>query len=216
VREKTRLLKTLPAWFAGGWGVTKKAADFKKWGAVKKLRLDQAALLCVGVEPDETDYDSVFSDYGKDPRTDEVLYFLEDVFQAIERGLGLPSEDDAELSQADLHAWVAKSRYKIARGYRRMLDERMKERIEVPSSQNSIAHASHNSTPLHKSSLKLHARIILAMAMSKYGLESETDIAKVAKQIEHDVHLRGLTAETRSIVKLLRLGLAQEADETSW
>lgn len=206
-----RRLKTMkerkPAWFAGGWNVASKRGGFAQWCKRESLTLNEVALLSAGIDPSETDFDKVFLEYGKDSRTDEVLYYLEYVYDSIARGLNLDLDCPKTVPLLEIYAWIKSNRFSIDPMFRKALDTRFKGNALSETFRVGTGRSGEKS--MHGATYKLHARILFAIAKSKFGLEDAAQISRVAREIERAVHLEGMTAEPKLIRGLLWGGFEQ-------
>lgn len=93
-----------------------------------------------------------------------------------------------------------------------MLRDRQK-RLSRNKPKATVVGSPAEEIPLHKSSLKAHARILCAVAMAKYGLVDNATVARVAKVIVQDGDLQGMCFDIRVVRNLLRLGLRNREGE---
>lgn len=147
--------------------------------------------------------------YGRSDPGDQVLYFLEDRYNTIADGLGLDRNDEDAMIDADaFYAWVDTFSVSVDERFRRMIHDRRKRQAEaapkqpVPSAPRVLPEK-----PLHGASARAHAKIVLAMAMRKYGLKGAEDIGKAVKAIQSDGDLLGLSVDQKTIRALLKEGL---------
>lgn len=201
-----QLKDAIPQDFLGGWAIDGKATDLPHWRGFQSYSLAEATLLSVGRDPRLTSFDYLFTTYGRYDEADEMLYWLEDRHDAMANGLGLDPDDSTQRVDVDrFFAWVEASGFRIDLRFRRMLKERQK-RAGGSKSELKIT-PKQVERPLHKSSWNLHARIITAMAITKYGLENDGKIARVAKAIQNDAACEGLGFDLKPLRLLLRAGL---------
>jgi len=214
-KRLAKLKKTAPQDFVGGWSVKGKELDIAHWRGFTSFSLAEATLLSVGRDPRLTNYDSVFQGYGRSEEADELLYFLEDRYEAIANGLGVNPEDSTTRVDAGrLIGWILYARVQVDERFRRMVlaQRRMKSNLPNPV---AAALPGPDSGPLHRSSLKIHARMITAVAITKYGLTDERGIRRAATSIQNDADLLGLGFDERVLINLLRLGLQERGRVTS-
>ena len=205
-KRLSKLKKSVPQDFVGGWSVKGKEVDISHWRGFSSVTLAEATLLSVGRDPRFTNYDALFLTYGRSTEANALLYFLEDRYEAIANGLGAdPENGAAKVEVAKLFDWILFAAVHVDERFRRMLltQRKVKPKTDDPAVP---AIASFASPPLHRSSIKTHARIVTALAISKYGLTDERAISKVAKRIQNDAELRGLGFDKRVVINLLRLG----------
>jgi hypothetical protein len=123
--------------------------------------------------------------------------------------LGLDPEDEASTIDVDtLFEWITMNRVRIDPRFRRMLNERKKQAGRQAHNSGSIV-PRHIEKPLHGATWRVHARIVTAMAASKYDLRKENNIGRAAKAIQHDADLIGLGFDVATIRKLLRAGFEE-------
>jgi hypothetical protein len=210
-RRLAKLKTAAPGDFDGGWGVEGKEVDVAHWRGFASYSLAEAALLSVGRDPRHTNFHAVFKCYGRSEQADEVLYFLEDRYEAIANAFDLDADDPTAKVNADRFLdWVKDHSVRIDERFRRMLRERQNRSTGAEERPTPAEQIPAQDKPLHGSSRKTHARIILAMARSCYGLEGETNIGKVAKAIQRDGDLLGQNFDAAVVRDLIRAGLEQD------
>lgn len=149
------LIAVAPKWFAGGWIVEGRLPDPAHWKSASDVTLEEAALLTVGVEPRLVDYKNLFRSYGKDPQTDEVLYFLEDRFEEIARGLAIAPETETPVPINGLVSWIVSTDISVALEFRKIFKPQFKADEGTSEAKASDMH--------HHTEHALH-RIIIALA----------------------------------------------------
>ena len=202
------LKRSRPPDFIGGWAIAEREIDLPYWRGAASYTLSEAVLLCVGRDPRYTSFDGVTTMYGRSDQIDELLYFLEDLYESVAAGLGVdPENPQACVDAKSLLRWVEDKSIRIDARFRRMLREyhNTGDGPKGPSVNDRV----HRPEPLHRSSLKVHARIVGAVAIAKYGLEGKDSIGRVAKKIENDGQLQGLSFDARTVRSLLKLALEQ-------
>lgn len=202
----------VPPWFAGGLNVAHKKADLGYWYSYASYSLPEATLLSVGLEPRSVNYSSLFEAYGLDTRIDEVLYFIEDRYEAISRGLGVTPDTDERVESERFLDWLVSKKVKADAKLLKLAKlPRTPARAaapEPPLASPTIQTPVSREAKLHGHSLKLHARIIAAMAVAYLRLDKR-NIVQVAKKVSDAVELQGLTADRAQVKSLLAAGLAQ-------
>lgn len=196
------LKERTPGTYVGGWAIAEKQIDLEHWRGHAEYRLKDACLLSVGRDPRFTNYDSVFESYGKSPQGDEVLGFLEDFCERIAGGFRLdPDDPGALVDAAEFFDWVKRHRVQIDLRFRRMLKEKFPQSSAPPELAQATASAAE--PKLHGSTKTVLSRILLAVAMAKYGLDDGKKIGKVARAMQSDGDLNGLSFDSETVRKLL-------------
>lgn len=212
------LKRDRPMDYLGGWAIKGREVDQPHWRGMARYTLAEAAMLSLGRDPRKTSFAAVMKHYGRSDPGDQVLYFLEDRYNAIADGLGLDRNDEDAMVDADaFYAWIDTFSVSVDERFRRMIHERRKRLAEAaPKQPIPSAPRVPPEKPLHGASARAHARIVLAMAMRKYGLKGAQDIGKTAKAIQSDGDLLGLTFDQKTIRALLKDGLEAlaEAEKT--
>ena len=208
-RRLAKAKKHVPADYVGGWAIEEKKSDLVYWRGYETIELADLALLCVGRDPRKTTYDALFQVYGRSDEGDELLYFLEDLYEVIANGLRMdPGKPHALVDVDGFGDWVTSKSPRIDPRLRRVLNERKKRtRKGAPSPEET---PTQTEGALHKASLDAHARIVTAMAIAKYDLRADGYLGKVAQKIVDDGDFAGIGLSKSLVRKLLRLGLAQQ------
>lgn len=208
-RRIAKAKNTLPQWFVGGWSVEGKEVDLAHWHAIPGFTLSEATLLSVGCDPRQCGLDVMFKTYGLSDEADTMLYFLEDRLEQIARAFGLDHEDtDTKIAAIDFINWVQNHSVQIDDRFRRKLKERQaKQKLETPTLRTVAIQAEER--PLHGSSEKAHARLVLSLAIQTFGLDTEKRIGAIAKQMADQTERTGLSVDVKTIRKLLQLGWSQ-------
>lgn len=206
-----RLKKAVPADFVGGWAIAERAFEPAYWRGFKRYSLGEATLLCVGRDPRQNNFDGLMRLFGRSDAADQMLYFLEEMFEAIAGGFGLPPEDSTAPVEAQaLYDWIVRASVTVDPRFRRMLRETHAPIKAEP--QPARNRPDSPGKPIHRNSLRAHARLVGAMAMAKYGLQDAETIGRAVKAIVNDSHLQGLTVDDKLVRSLLQLALAQVDD----
>lgn len=205
VKELDQLNKFRPAWFAGGWSVEGLRLDPTYWGAATTVSVKEAALMIVGVEPRKVEYDTFFEAYGEDDRTDEVLYFLEDIFELLVRKFGDPDEADIEIPLADLCAWV--EQYDVVVSF--VLRDIFRRRSTDSAHKRSEAEAGKPNKPLHARTRQMFQRALLVVAVEGYGLRERKDAAGIARKMVEAGDFVGFSLDAKKLASHIRAGLMQ-------
>lgn len=201
-----RLKAKVPQDFIGGWSIKGKEIDTQYWRGSQTYTLSEAALLSVGLDPRKVNYDALFTTYGRYIEADEALYFLEDQYELIAKGMDANPQNQADTIDADrFFNWVKAYNVRIDERFRRLLNDRLKSRTSLRVTADPQT-PTVGDKPLHRSSWDLHARIITAMAVTKYGLKRANQIGGVAKAIQNDGDLTGLNFDIKALRQLLRAG----------
>lgn len=204
----SQLLRTIDGY--NGQASTRHALqlDVAYWRQFQTYNLTQAALLCVGRDPRKTTFDLVMALNGRSPEADELLCFLEDLYEAIANGLGVdPKDGEAKVDAQALLGWVDSKSVQIDPRFRRMLKKFPPVGVEEPS-RNPIEPIALEKRP-HRSTVKACARVVGAIALTKYGLKDKDMARHVAKKMVHDGDLTGLQFDTKTVRDLQLLALEQ-------
>lgn len=198
------LSSALPEWFAGGWTVKGRLPDGRHWKSANVLTLEEAALLTVGVEPKLVDYSQLFGAYGKDVRSDRVLYFLEDRYEEIARGVGVNPDPKSKIEVDQLADWIVSEGVSVATEFRVIFKSKFTSAESASRKDTSDMH--------HHTEHALH-RIIVTLAISRHKLSSEKDVGRVARLIVADGDLLGFRLSQRALQKTLLAGFKQLSDD---
>lgn len=206
-----RLKKDRPMDYVGGWAINGREVDQPHWRGMARYTLAEAAMLSLGRDPRKTTFAAVMKHYGRTDPGDRVLFFLEDRYNAIADGLGLDRNDEDDMIDADrFYDWIDAFSVSVDERFRRMFNERRKRLAEAAPKfpvQPSAFVGRVVEKPLHGTSARTHAKIVVAMAIQKYGLVGADDIGKAIKAIQHDGDLLGLNVDQKVIRALLKNGL---------
>ena len=207
-----RAKRDMPPDFVGGWAIKEAQVDLSYWRTFQTYSLHQAALLCVGRDPRKTSFDPLMEKYGRSPQADELLYFLEDLYEALANGLGLDPEDgETTVNAQALLNWVNVKTVMIDPRFRRML------KVYHPVSSGPTVSpqglkAREDKRP-HGRTFQAHARILGAVATAKYGLDGTSSVGRVAREMVHHGDLIGLGFDLKTVRGLLCSALDQLARE---
>ena len=201
-----------PPNFVGGWAIKEASLEVGYWRTFQSYSLTQAALLCVGRDPRKTSFDQLMKQYGRSSEADELLYFLEDLYEALANGLGLdPKDGETTVNAQALLNWVNIKTVKIDPRFRRML------KVYHPVSSGPTVPPqglkAREDKRLHGSTFTAHARILGAVAIAKYRLDGVSSIGRVAREMVNDGNLNGLRFDAKVVRGLLRSALDQLAEE---
>jgi hypothetical protein len=213
-KELYHLKKTCPPWFGSGWSEQDHLLDVEHWIAATTLSISEAALLMVGVDPRKANYDVLFSSYGYDVRTDDVLYFLEDYFELLVRRFGDPDDDPVVVDLGEFCTWVDGTGLKVSNELLQIIKRR--NLGVVTGSRKRVS--SDPDKPLHVTSRAMFQRALLVVAIDRYGFKEKKDSAKVAKAIVKAADLIAFSLDEQNLAKHIRAGFSQVDDEewTSW
>lgn len=195
-----------PAWFISGWHVKAVELDAAHWRAFSSCTLTELTLLSVGLDPRYVNYHALFKRYGHLDPQDKMLGFIEDQFEAIANGLGIdPENEEVVVELSKFYAWTKKVIFKIDSKFRTLLREKFNNLSDETASPLPKP-GSEELKPIHKSSYNLHARLLYAIAIEKYGMKGLSDIGRTAKKMQGDAELQGQTPALRPIRLLLKKG----------
>lgn len=210
-----RMKREVPQDFLGGWVHADVQVEPTYWAPFRTYTLEQAILLSVGRDPRKSaGLDVLFKTYGRSDEGDEMLYFLEDRLEQVASALGCdPSNYKSSVDVAAFFNLIEWATIKIDPKFRRMLREARGKIPSNPSLESDTSQRRSNIEALHGSSRKVHARIVTAICMKKYGLsEDGANLGKVSKAVENDVLFAGLGCSDKVIRVLLRDGLEELRD----
>lgn len=209
-----RLKKDRPMDCVGGWAIKGREVDQPHWRGMACYTLAEAAMLSLGRDPRETTFAAVMKHYGRSDPGDRVLYFLEDRYNAIADGLDLDRNDEDAMIDADrFYDWIDTFSVSVDERFRRMINDRRKRLAEAAPKlplQPTVRRLLEK--PLHGASARAHAKIVLAMAMRKYGLVGADGIGKAVKAIQADGDFLGMNFDQKVIRALLKDGLESLAE----
>ena len=208
-KELKHLKQTRPPWFASGWSEKSHRLDVNYWMAAETLSINEAALLLVGVDPRKADYDALFSAYGIDLRTDEVLYFLEDYFELLIRRFGDPDNGPVVINLGELCTWVKKTGLSVST----QLNEIIKLQKSTGSQVYSKRIDPNRNKPLHGTSRAMFQRTLISIAIHSYSFTQNKDSARVAKAIVEAGDFVGFSLDEQNLAKHIRAGFAQISDD---
>lgn len=204
-----RLKKDRPMDYVGGWAIKGREVDQPHWRGMAAYTLAEAAMLSLGRDPRNTTFAAVMKHYGRSDPGDRVLYFLEDRYNAIADGLGLDRNDeDGKIDADQFYIWIDTFSVSLDERFRRMINDRRK-RLAAAAPKPPVQPATRRlpEKPLHGASARAHAKIVLAMAMQKYGLKGDEGIGRAVKAIQDDGDFLGLNFDQKVIRALLKDGL---------
>jgi hypothetical protein len=216
-RRLVRLKKTVPADYIGGWAIKGMAIDQAHWRGMSHFTLSEATMLSMGRDPRKTSYGPVMRHYGRSPQENTILYFLEARYEAIANGLGLDAADEHCTVDADtFYGWIEAFSVSVDERFRRMMNDRCKRLAQNAPKvvEQGAAGGLVKDQRLHGSSRRVHARIVVAMARTKYGLKDSEGIGKVVKAIASDADFAGLGVDSKVIRQLLKTGLDDLKSQT--
>lgn len=195
----------VPQDFVGGWSVSGKEIELSHWRGIPAFTVVEATLLSVGRDPRSTNFDGLFKTFGRSEQADELLYYLEDRQEQIARAFGLDPEDPVSMiSAADFLRWANQSAITIDDRFRRMLRDRWAD-VPEEAQVRSVLVDPNDQVP-HGTSKKAYARLVMSIAIQRYGLTQEREIGRVANKMRDDTDLAGLGVQAKPIRDLLRLG----------
>lgn len=208
-RRITKAKEIMPQWFIGGWSIEGKEVDLTHWHPIPGFTLSEATLLSIGCDPRHCSLDAMFKTYGRSDEADTMLYFLEDRLEQIARAFGLDHEDtNTKIAATDFLIWVQDHSVQIDDRFRRKLKERQaRQKLATTPTQAVAIRAEER--PLHSSSEKAHARLVLSLAIQTFGLDVEKRIGAIAKKMADETERTGLSVDVKTIRKLLQLGWSQ-------
>ena len=106
--------------------------------------------------------------------------------------------------------WIDAFSVSVDERFRRMFNERRKRLAEAAPKlpvQPLATVGRILEKSLHGTSARTHAKIVVAMAIQKYGLVGADDIGKAVKAIQADGDFLGLNVDQKVIRALLKNGL---------
>ncbi|MCZ8133533.1 MAG: hypothetical protein O9248_00670 [Rhodobacteraceae bacterium] len=194
-----------PQGFVGGWCIKGREIDTAHWRGFPAYSIIEATLLSVGRDPRTTNFDYLFTTYGRSKEADELLYFLEDRQEQIARAFGLdPDDNDARVQATDFLNWANKTSTQIDERFRKMLRKYWAPKAAEKAVEAKKLDAS-DEVP-HGATLKALAKIITAAAIRRYGLQEEKDLGRVVTLLTSDTELTGLAVNRSTVRKSIRLG----------
>lgn len=205
VRTIRALDSRRPQGFVGGWCIKGREIEIAHWRGFPEYSTVEATLLSVGRDPRTTNFDYLFTTYGRSKEADELLYFLEDRQEQIARAFGLdPDDNDARIRATDFLNWANKTSTQIDERFRRMLRTywapKPAEKVVEPKKLDASDGLPHGATQ------KALAKIITAAAIRRYGLQEEKDLGRVVTLLTSDTELTGLAVNRSTVRKVIRLG----------
>jgi hypothetical protein len=204
-KDLDRLRKSRPPWFAVGWSVEGFRLDPEYWIAANTVTTDEAALMLVGVDPRKVNYVALFEAYSQDDRIDEVLYFIEDLFELLVRKFGDPDESLVSIRLADLCLWVEQDGPGVSYELREIIQRRAVQSADADRKTS----LSDENKPLHARTREMFQRALFVAAHNSYGLREKKDSAKVAKKIATAGDFIGFKLDPKKLASHIRAGFSQ-------
>ena len=180
--------------------------------------LAELNVLSVGLDPRKVAYDALFRRYGHSNEQDEMLYFLEDRYEAIANGLRIdPENQDAPADMELFFHWTQEVGFQLENRFRRMLREKFKRSSSIQKRDVNKSNNILQQERLHRSSYNFHAILLYSMAVEKFGLDDRSKIPQAIKRIKNCAELQGQTASRKPIQDLLETGcrLCEEISDRS-
>ncbi|MEP2920941.1 MAG: hypothetical protein ABJP06_09440 [Sulfitobacter sp.] len=195
--EESKLRQSEPAWFAGGFNVVGREADYKYWLIMKNWSLYEAVALSIGFEPAG---DILEDNLGKGCQSQVVDFYqkrltlLQDNFDWDE---GSPSDKRPSIEVAQ---WMVKVDLEIPAKLR----EHVTYLSKTPDKQsNSKSKVRESIDPRER---KTMLRLIIGLAKGGYSYDEKAARSSVPKEIANDLDLEGINLEQDTIRKYLREG----------
>lgn len=209
VKELQFLKANMPPWFGCGWCENSRKLDVDYWCAATQVRIDEAALMIVGVDPRCAQYDGLFTAYGNDFRVNENLYFLEDIFELLVRQYGDPEHGAVWISCHDLCGWVNKTGLKVSFELQKLF-ERVRSEFGAAGVSTMVEP---EAVKLHGNSKLMFQRLLLTLAVEFYGLKGHAGAAKVARKMVSAGDFLGFNLDSANIAKQIRAGYGQLSED---
>jgi hypothetical protein len=209
-----RTMPRIPPPLAYGFGHPSFATDFIYWSQMSELRLHEAVMVSVGVDPEAIDEDRVRKwEKERDKAGREAGYFRAVEFLLRRRKLmyrAFPSwiEGPTPANTKRLYEWMRSVELELQPGFAAALARRFADKPKPTSPETSAKalSAQERSTLL---------KLIAAMACEQYGYDPRGDRSDVAPNIQKDLELVGLTMDAKTIRKWLREA-AQQVEASYW
>lgn len=208
-KELNCLKKICPPWFGSGWSEQGHLLDVGYWIAATTLSINEAALLMVGVDPRKVNYEALFGGYGNDVRTDEILYFLEDCFEILVRRFGDPDDGPVKIDLGVLCEWISLSGLRVSPELQAIVQRRLGSAQGTKIKQTAVE----GPVVLHGHTRAMFQRLLLVVAIKKYGLLRLADAGKVAKAMVEESYFLGFSLDKVTIAKHIRAGFSQLSED---
>ena len=178
-------LSSVPKWYAGGFGVDVRKADYSFWSKMNFWTLEEATCLSIGFTPEKMPVDG-----GPPGPFDEVMDFFFSRKRLFERAFVNNDNSPDEINPKELLAWV------------------QKKDIEVPDEMaDSISNTSQTVRPAmletvdarkYESALK----VILGLMASQYGYRGGTADKDMKKDVVSGLGELGLNLDVKTVNRL--------------
>ena len=210
--EIRRLYATIPPNIAAGFGHPELRADFVYWGQMSNLKLHEAVLVSVGVEPDAITtelLDTAERRVGDKSYWPPIEYLVRRreqfrrFFQPMINGY-------SRISIAQLNNHTERLGIEIHPEFKSQIENRIvrdsTESLEYsPPNTNSKSQGTANETPEHSEpDRKTLLKIIAALAVKGYCFDPDASRNKATAEIRSDMELLGLGIDNKTLLSKLR------------
>jgi hypothetical protein len=184
--EKIRYLrKSMPVWFASGFGVKEYSADIDYWDKFPVYKSRELLCLSVGIDPRKIDLDEILSNGRKSNSTQPLIKFLEDRYTLLARKFNLFKASEWSVSQEEFFNWADDVNFDVYEPFLKSLREIyqptvIKQEIDLREKTSLL-------------------QIIFVMAMDCYKFDPKSKRIGFAKELEERAALNGIQISRETI-----------------
>lgn len=206
VQQIIQLRSQKPAWFISGWHVKPHEVDVGYWRAFNSCSLPELTLLSLGLDPRKITYDALFTHYGHSDAQDQMLYFVEDVNEAIANGLNVDPDGDQKVDLRVFDVWRKSVGFSLENRFTRLLREKFRSAAGAAKVERAKREETRDARQMHANRYNFHAKLLHSIAVEKFGLGKDREISSAAKAMQLCAELQGHNVSRAPIVRLLETG----------
>lgn len=206
VDEISALRRSMPPWFAGGWGHPDHQADFDYWAKMPRFELGELTCLSVGIDANEYTWKKLYDlSCSEDrPKFWPALEFLVKRYELLHRTFGFHGRSD-NVRPREFIDWANKVEFEVHPVF-------WKELTRFNKTNTSPSGVPTTKKP-DRREIDSIAMLFTAMAIDQLGYEPKQPRSPIPKEIAELAAGLGMSISEDTILKYLRIGASFIPDD---
>ncbi|WP_146346726.1 hypothetical protein [Falsiphaeobacter marinintestinus] len=192
-----RIRRMEPVWFAGGFSVSGREADFKHWTKMKRWSLLETVALSIGFEPCGDIFDGID---GRGCQKDVVQFYLKRTALIKDNFNWAAPQWEGKQEVEALCNWMRDIELDVPEGLLLEAGQRLGWRSKQKKNRTTESKA------FDPRERKTMLRLIIGLAVAGYRYDPRTTRSSIPKEIRNDLDQLGVNLDLNTIRKYLREG----------
>ena len=197
--HKDKIRNARPVWFAGGFCVEGREADFPHWTRMQRWSLEEAVAISIGFEP----VDNLIKDAdGQSCNSDVILFYKKRLALIKDNFDWEHGAYDGRQLVDKVCIWMVKVEIDIPD----KLSDEIHHRFGVRAKSKAVPLAVKSDQRIDPREVNAMLRLIIGMAIKGYSYNPGAERSSIPKEIGSDLDLLGIGMDPDTVRKYLREG----------